>query len=159
MKHPLLWLIALLGLLLATVFAVAAFASANQSPTFSVTAIQAELARDPQAWVDRTVRVRGAVVYTGCFVATEGVLAFCAPPRLWLTTAIPGSAPAQMPLSWETTDPLPTFLRRVPLLSRLVPGPQAILWDVVATYRVRFRALTDACSAAGYEVVVLDGQP
>jgi hypothetical protein len=160
MRRPPFWLVALPGLLLATIVAVAALAGVGRSPVYSAAAVQTGLARDPQAWVGRTVRVRSVAVAAGCFVATESDLALCAPLRPWLHDADPGAAPTRMPLTWAGADPLPTFLCRVPLLSRLVPAPQAIQWDVVATYRVRLQALPSAlCSTTCYKAVVLDGQP
>ena len=91
MKHPPFWLVAPLGMLLASIIAVAAFVDVGRSPVYSAAAVQAGLARNPEAWVGRTVRVRGTAVAAGCFMATESALALCSPPRLWLDDADPGA--------------------------------------------------------------------
>jgi hypothetical protein len=60
MKRMRCWLAALLGPLLATALAVAALGGGvGRVPEHSVPEVLAGLARDPQAWLGRTVRPRG----------------------------------------------------------------------------------------------------
>jgi hypothetical protein len=58
-------------------------------------------------------------------------------------------------------DSVLAFLRRVPLLSGLLPALQAVRWEGVATYRVELRTMPGApCGAAPcYEVLLLDTAP
>jgi hypothetical protein len=69
MKRPLLLLIASLGLLCAPVVARMALGGAG-SPVYSVPAIQAAVTRAPQAWLGRTLWVRGIAVVADCPVVT-----------------------------------------------------------------------------------------
>jgi hypothetical protein len=65
-----------------------------------------------------------------------------------------------LPVAWAGPDPLPAFLRRLPVLGTLVPAPQVPRWGAVATYRVQFRVRAAACpSPPCYEALVLDAAP
>jgi hypothetical protein len=66
-----------------------------------------------------------------------------------------------LPLTVGPSNPLLAFVRRVPVLGGLAPAPQAVHWEVVATYRVRLGAMphrlcgTTPC----YEARLLDAAP
>jgi hypothetical protein len=53
------------------------------------------------------------------------------------------------------------WLRRVPVLGTLLPAPQVLHWGVVATYRVRLRAIPESScgSVVCFEAVLLDSAP
>jgi hypothetical protein len=133
--------------------------SAQSEPVYTVAALRAYLERDPSAWVQRTVRVRAIPAMRWCFVWS-----WPSPScRLW-EPALAGtgaSAAAPLPLAWGGAPPLPTLLRRVPVLDLLAPPPQAIRWGAPGIYRVQLHATT--CFAPGmspcYEVMVLDSSP
>jgi hypothetical protein len=61
-------------------------------------------------------------------------------------------------LAWATPDPLLAVVRRVPLLSGLLPAPEAVNWGTVATYRVQLRVMPDKpCGdTTCYEAMLLD---
>jgi hypothetical protein len=53
------------------------------------------------------------------------------------------------------------WLRRAPVLGTLLPAPQVLHWGVVATYRVRLRAIPESSCGSGvcFEAVLLDSAP
>jgi hypothetical protein len=85
----------------------------------------------------------------------------CRPPGIVLGDADPAEIVAPLPLVWASPNPLLGVVRRVPLLGDLLPAPQAVIWEEVATYRVELRAMSDeSCGAATcYEALVLDAAP
>ena len=99
---------------------------------YSVAQVQAGLRHNPQLWVGRTVLVYGVVI--GCPPGYP-----CPSPGARLGLASSSSVPlAQaLPLDCEPQDPWLMALRHVPLLSHLVPAPQALYMEGPADYRVR----------------------
>jgi hypothetical protein len=163
LRHPTRFLTAG-ALVLAGCAALAMMRPTSQDPVYSVSTLRADLRRDPEAWVGRTVRVR----------AIAQVCEVCGGQQVRLPgtgTDAAGSLPLMLLMPAEATggaEPLPLviapgsprleFLRHVPLLDHLVPAPQTIQWAVVAVYRVQLRV---AICAAGvpppcYATVVLD---
>ena len=148
------------GLCLVLGLALAGSGLRDRSPVYSVAAIQARLVRHPAAWAKRTVRVRGVAVAMPCALQPPATAVLCGAPRFALNDPDPAAAPLGLALAWARSDSLLTVLRRVPFLGSIVPAPQAIRWDVVAVYRVRFRALAGTpCGSGCYEAVVLDAAP
>jgi hypothetical protein len=147
------------GLCLLLGLALAVCGLRDRGPIYSVAAIQARLARHPDAWVGRTLLVRGVAVAPPCAQQSVTVV-LCGPLRFALRDPDPAAAPLGMALAWAGSDSLLTSLRRVPFVGSIVPAPQAIRWDVVAVYRVRFRALAGrSCGVGCYAAVVLDAAP
>jgi hypothetical protein len=150
----------LLGLALASgLAAVALRRPLDHGPVYTLAQVQAQLKRQPGAWVGRTVRVRG--VATKCFMLLEHGYFRCL-PLLQPHLSDPDLEVASEPLlAWAAPDPLLAFVRRVPLLGGPLPAPQAVDWWEVATYRVELRAIADGPCGAGtcYVAVVLDAAP
>jgi hypothetical protein len=134
---------------------------AAAGPISSVAEARANLAGRPRAWTDRPLLLRGVAVPAGTCVAPTGPPVLCAPPRVVLADADPTAAVAPLPLVWAAPDTLLAVVRRVPLLSGLLPAPEAMDWGTVATYRVELRSMPDAgCGAATcYEALLLDAAP
>jgi hypothetical protein len=127
-----------LGLLLATALAAAALdRHQEQGQAYSVRELRAGLQRAPGRWVGRTVQVRGMALSSGCVAWDAGRVESCRDRSAYLLDR-DGVSLLQV-AAWGP-DPLLAALRRLPLAGRLVPGPQAVRWGVVATYRVRLQA-------------------
>jgi hypothetical protein len=154
MTPPRTLLIGVLGLLLATVLAVAALARRPvQGPVYSVAQVEAQLARAPERWVGRTVRVSGVAwpclgwAYRPCLIHV---------PLLADADARVGLA-----LARQTAHPLLAVVQALPLVGRLVPPEQAPRWGVLASYRVQIRAVPRAACTYWpcYEALLLDTRP
>jgi hypothetical protein len=133
-------LAALLGLAL-TGSVLVVTASGSHAPPVSVlsaTALQRQLAHDPQRWLGRTLLVRGVAIARGCRIEA-GTLVLCSPRQVFLTD--PGPKPqavltdlypmllaAALPLVSARPDPLLTVMRHLPLLGRVLPPPQVVHW-------------------------------
>lgn len=107
------------------------------APVYSVATLRADLAREPRAWVGRTVRVRARPEICPREIEDEGM--GCGS---WRPTLVPPtvSDPGDFLLLVRGPgDPLLTTLRRLPALGRLLPAPQVVNWGAVAVYRVRLR--------------------
>jgi len=160
MKHPSFWLVAPLGVLLAAVLAVAAFAGVGRSPIYSVAAVQAGLARDPQAWLGRTVLVRGVV--EPCL--GSGSLArflHCHRQPQDRLDPDPATEGGSLPLVSGSQNVWLAFLRHLPLMDRVLPPQQTPQWRTLATYRVQLRAMPagDCTGQPYYEALLLDAAP
>jgi hypothetical protein len=145
------WLIALSGLLLATCTAmVTASRQLEGTQVYTVAQVQMHLARDDQPWVGRTILVRGMVA---------GEPAYHPVPSLVDADAAATADP--LPLAWTGPDPMRAYLRRLPVLGRLVPRVQAVHWGEVALYRVQLRAApANSCASPPcYEALLLDAAP
>jgi hypothetical protein len=145
------WLIGLSGLLLATCTAmVAASRQLENVRVYMVAQVQTHLARDAQWWVGRTILVQGMVA---------GEPAYHPIPSLVDTDAAATVAP--LPLVWTGLDPLRAYLRRLPVLGRLVPRAQAVRWGEGAVYRIQLRAApANSCpDRPCYEALLLDAAP
>lgn len=107
----------------------------RQDRVYTVPQVVGGLAHDPQAWVGRTVLVRGTAVR---------LLPTCLRGR-WCPTVLATSRllPARAVLLLEPgpTDPLVTRLRGLPLVNGVVPQPQRLRWDTPATYRLAFQVV------------------
>ena len=155
MKQFVLSSIAVLGLVLVALALVAISRERlDRARVYTVAEVQAKLAHDPEAWLHRTLRVRGIAVAAGCAGQTPDSTSLCGPPHFSLSDADPSGGPARLTLVWAGGSPLLTALRRLPLLGRFAPAPQEIRWEVVAVYRVRLQE-DPRCSAC-YEVLLPD---
>jgi hypothetical protein len=151
-------LIAVSGLALAIVGVLSAIRPPDQGPAYSVAALRTHLERDPQAWVNRTVRVRASA--EPCLLRMDGPGSPCHEWHPVLVDAGPGQEANALPLVLGRASPLLTLLRRLPLAGQLVLPAQAVRWGAVATYRVQLRAApASACpSPPCYEALLLDPQ-
>src|SRR5205085_2935673 len=135
-------------------------------PVYSVTELRARLTHDPGAWVGHVVLVRGTV--TGCGFGRPCPLVMvvqCAAPGPCRPIGMPGMMLVDQPTaSWlrglpvqlGAQNPQLAFLRRLPLVSRLVPPPQGVRWGIPAVYRVQLQPTQQpACSSSPcYEAVL-----
>jgi hypothetical protein len=156
MKHLRYWLVAPLGLLLATVLTVAALGShRSHGPVYSVAELRSHLAEDPQAWVGRIAGVRGIAVGSSCkpWPSPENTSCQGWQPSILLD---PGQL-IRLPLTLGAPNPLLALLLRLPLAGQLVPPPQVVHWGAVATYRVQLRtAPASSCpSPPCYQALLL----
>jgi hypothetical protein len=124
---------------------------AGGAPVYTVGQVEAGLARDPEAWTDRTFLLRGTAIVAECphFVAICGPLIVGGdrPPSMW----------DRLPLAAQVGPSGLAFLRRIPVLSSILPRAAVIRWDVPATYRVHLRAAASASVRnAGFAVVLVD---
>jgi hypothetical protein len=130
----------------------------DQGLVYSVAQVQAGLANQPQAWVGRTVRVRGVV--GGCPYKVAGPCASWQPelrePAPRSTEAGAGLVLVPVP---ARSDALTALLRRIPWVRMLVRGPQVVQWDIAATYQVELRTMPASqcggapCYEAGLQAV------
>jgi hypothetical protein len=152
------------GAYLSLVYDHGGSAGADQGTVYSVAAVDAHPARDPNVWLGRTIQVRGEIV--PCIVIPSVGSGPCA---VLVSGSGPGEGMSQsLSMSDDTLsatraglDPFRTLVRRVPLLGRLAPAPQELHWGVVATYRVRLAVVPDSICGTGecVEARLLDSSP
>jgi hypothetical protein len=149
------------GLALATgLAALAVRGQGDPGPVYTVALVQSHLERDPEAWLGRTLLVRGRIA--GCpGVLTPAIQQVCQRwDRYHLTDA---DAPATEPLALVTGDPsrLVAALRGLSLPGVLLPAAQVLHWGVDATYRAQLRAApADSCLLPPcYEALLPDAAP
>jgi hypothetical protein len=151
---------ALLGLLLVAALAIASRSSPmSWGPTYTLPALQAQVARQPSAWRTRIVLVRAVALACVSTVSPAPDRPWCLEPSL--SDAGPPDSPARLPFSVSTPSPLLAFLQRVPVLAGLVRTPQMLRWGTVATYRIQLRAVrAGSCLAPPcFEAQILDVAP
>jgi hypothetical protein len=137
---------------------------ADQGPVYSVAAVEANPAQDPELWLGRTIRVRGEFV--PCIASPRVGDGPCAilsaggePEDGFMGPA--SSTVAALPVVRVGLDPWRSFWRRAPLLGRLIPAPQVPHWGVVATYTVRLAAVPNVFCGINecVEALLLDSAP
>jgi hypothetical protein len=106
---------------------------------YSVPALRAAVAADPAVLVGHTVLVRGAIMDGWC-----PATASCIFGRQSLVDASQNLARGWLPVAIGRASGLLALLRRAPWLSRIVPGPKQVQWNVTRVYRVELRV------ASGY---------
>src|SRR2546423_254472 len=140
-------------------------------PVYTVTELRARLTHGPSAWVGHMVLVRGTV--TGCGFGRPCPLAMvvqcatpgpCRPIRLsgmMLVDQPTASWLRGLPVQLGTQNPQLAFLRRLPLVGRVVPPPQGVRWGIPAVYRVQLQPTQrSVCvSSPCYEAVLEDAAP
>jgi hypothetical protein len=159
MKGLMIALATLLGLALTLGSAVRAMSSpVHQGPVYAVAAVRALLLHDPAAWAGRVVGVRGIAVTSGCATWPSPEDTAC---RDWRAGMVDADGATALPLATGAPNALLALLHRLPLAGGLVPGPQAVRWGVLATYRVRLQTAPAAvCDAAPcYQAMLLDAAP
>jgi len=142
--------------LAALALVVAIIMATGQRPTpagavYTVAQARAGLARNPRAWVGRTILVRALVIrcrlVEGCVALPPGI------PRVGFVDGIPiiempRAAVLSQALPLQVgEDPFRSFLRRIPLLHGVIPAPRQLSPAHPATYRVRLIVETP-CAAA-----------
>ena len=161
MKHTLLWLAAILGLLLLTSQVSAVLTRHQvQGPVYTVDEVTTLLTRNPRAWVGRTVLVRG--VAEPC-LESEGPARFLQchhRPGDFLDPGLAGAS-GHLPLVSGAQSTWLIFLRHLPLVSLVLPPQQTPQWGDTATYRVQLQTMP-GCSYSFlfcYEALLLDAAP
>jgi hypothetical protein len=147
-----------LMLLLAAISLARSPAAGTGGPVYTVAALQERLARQPSAWIDRTVRVHA--VAEPCTVTADGPGAPCVERHPALVDV--GKSDAALPLlaGQGPRYALLALARRIPLLRRLMPAPASISWGVAAVYRIELRR--SACSGGAppcYAALLLAAAP
>ena len=160
--HPGL-LLALLGLILTTSLLVAITAGSDVTPgaVYSVAQVQAGLADHPQAWVGRTVRVRGMAEPCPWWGGTARLWQ-CADEPLILVSDPADLVAEPLPLSRLAPDALLAVLRALPLLHDLVARSRAVPVFTPARFGVRLHRLAaQSCGGRSpcYAVVLLAVAP
>jgi hypothetical protein len=154
MKHPLLLLVAPLGLLIATALAVSALDGRQErGAVYSVGELQMSVQHAPGRWVGRTVRVRGVAwpcqgwAYGPCLIRSP-----------FLADV---GADAGLVLARQPAGPLSAVLRAMPLVGDLMLPRQIPQWGVLAAYRVQIRAVPAVSCVYWpcYEALLLDAAP
>jgi hypothetical protein len=112
---------------------------------YGVSEVSAGLAQTPERWVGATVWVQGVLAGARQQHDTRGEWEIVAPPHLadpvGMAMGVPFTATMDLAVSWSTATPLWAWLRRLPLLGRVLPRPQTAQWGRLATYRVRLRVV------------------
>lgn len=140
MKRRAALVLAALTLAIAIIIAIGRQPSSTEA-VYTVAQTRAGLARNPRAWIGRTILVRGLVIQCrlveGCVALPPGI------PRVGLVDGIPiiemprvAVLSQALPLRVDE-DPLRLLLRRLPLLRGIVPAPRQLSTAQSATYRVR----------------------
>ena len=124
---------------------------AGGAPVSTVGQVEAGLSRNPEAWKDRTFLLRGTAIVADC----PHVVAMCGP--LLVGGDRPPSMWDRLPLAAQVGPSGLAFLRRIPVLSSILPGAVVIRWGVPATYRVHLRAAPCAPVGTACYTVVLVG--
>ena len=142
------------------------------SRVYTVAELRTSLMRDPGAWVGHVVLVRGTV--TGCGFGRLCPLVMvvrCPTPGPCRPIGLPGmlllvDQPTAnwlrgLPVQLGTETSQLAFLRRLPLVGRVVPPPQVVRWGIPAVYRVQLQpANRSVCgSSPCYEAVLEDAAP
>ena len=162
-------ILALLGLACAAgLMMVVMHAVGAASPVYTVTELRTSLAHDPRAWVGHVVLVRGTVTGCGFGLPCPLVMAVrcaprgsCRPIRLsgmMLVDQPTASWLRGLPVQLGTQNPQLAFLRRLPLVGRVVPPPQVVHWGIPAVYRVQVQATQQSVCGRSpcYEAVLED---
>jgi hypothetical protein len=124
------------------------------------------MARDPGEWVGRTVWLAAEAEQCIQYVKVDGHTV-CAG---WQDILVdPGAripapnliAAPSLPFARQPENPALAVLRRLPLLSQILPAGQQPQWGLISTYRVWLRANAQGmCSTPRcYSVVLLDALP
>ena len=105
---------------------------------YTVAQVRAGLARNPRAWVGRTVLVRGTMVVID-FACPYGGDGFKCTPIHWEELDPDAPGPQPLILAPASASPLLTFLQRLPLVGSSMPWAQS-LREGPGVYRVQLRA-------------------
>jgi hypothetical protein len=156
MKPLLVSFVAVAGLAIAVPFAVTRQANSRDTNTvYSVAALRARLDRQPGAWVEQAVLVRAVAGRCIDWVGVQG--STCVQWSQELLDADASRADV-LPLVIRPMPPLQAFLRRLPLMGRLVPTAPVVYWGVTGVYQVQLIAApARSCSSSTcFEALLLD---
>ena len=125
-------------------------------PVYTVSELRTGLADNPHAWLGHTVLVRGVALGPTCPPNASCVFAWPV-----LVDADATGPDSSLLLSMGPANSLLALLRRLPLLGRLMPGPQLLRWGRPAVYRVQVRDAARKLprGTRHYEAVLLDPAP
>jgi hypothetical protein len=141
--------------------------STAASPVYTVAVLRAYLARQPEAWLDRPLRVR-AIAHRPLRVrqVADACSAWTGPERTSpcmklqpeITDPSTATGTAALPLAPGPVPSLVAVLRRLPLIGTIAPLPQEPHWDALAVYRIELHALWcgPAQPPCAYEALLLD---
>ena len=104
---------------------------------YTVAQVRAGLARNPRAWVGRTVLVHGTLVVMA--FACPDVGGFKCTPIQWEELDPDAPGPQPLILAPAPASPLLALVHRIPLVGPLMPWPQP-LREGPGVYRVQLRA-------------------
>ncbi|HWE60114.1 MAG TPA: hypothetical protein VHB98_00230 [Chloroflexota bacterium] len=132
-------------------------AVAASGPTYSVPALDAHLARDPAAWLHRGLRMRAALDSI-CTVAMSTYPPSCAAMQTTFVDPNPASTAPPLPMVWGKAPGFLAFLRRLPLVGKLVQPPQLLDGSGPAVYQVQLQPgdCVQPSNGPCYEAVLLD---
>ena len=105
---------------------------------YTVAQVRAGLARNPRAWVGRTVLVRGTMVVM-VFACPYGGDGFKCGALQWEELDPDAPGPQPLILAPASASPLLTFLQRLPLVGSSMPSAQP-LREGPGVYRIQLRA-------------------
>jgi hypothetical protein len=169
--------VAVMALALLGGVSLAAVLSATSRAVYSVAQVRSGLAHHPGAWVGQTILVRGIVLGGGFPIRFR--LVHVVRPAMSIPIVALAISPLQpsdalvdastqspalgLPLAYGPSDPVLSFLRRLPWIGRFAPGPQRLSasQDGPAVYRVRLQvAPAGTCGRRRcYEALLLDSAP
>ncbi len=119
---------------------------------YTLAEVSAGIVHHSRRWNGATVWVRGMVIAVHRWRALDGGEAFVALPLL----TDPASGALALPLRRGAPDPLWVTLRRLPLLGGVLPRPQPVRWNQVATYHIHLRVLPGGACLPCYTAMLLD---
>jgi hypothetical protein len=151
-------LVALLSVLLSSVpVAITAGSHIAQGPVYATAQAQAGLVDHPQAWVGRTIWVRGLAMPCPWWGGTTRLWE-CADDALILVADPIDPVAEPFPLNQEAPAGILAVLHGLPFLHGLAPLSRAVPVFTPARFRVRLRSLaTQPCGGRfpRYEAVLL----
>lgn len=153
--RPFALLLLLAGLVLPSGYAAASLRLGDHPPLYTVASLRAHLDHHPQIWVGQTVLVRATLA--GCPYVRPGPCASWRPLLVDRLVEAGGLSALPVQLHGARTGCLETALRRLPLVSALLPAPRALGWEARGIYRVQLRTAPAAsCGHAPcYEALLL----
>lgn len=136
-RRALLGLAIVLAVVIASGLLKTTTSSARSTRVYTVAQVRAIMARDPNEWVGRTVRVQGRVVITLLACPYNGRFWCHAIQWAEIDPDVPGPRP--LLVVPESANPLLAALRRLPVVGRYVPASRA-LREGRGVFRIRLRA-------------------
>lgn len=155
-------LLALLGAAtLSLVVALAATHTASRAgdeSVYTVAAIRVRLARRPEAWINRPLRVRATARACSAWLGPAHASP-CLDQQVMLADPAAGVEP--LPVALGGAPRLVAFLRRLPLLRLAAPAPQHLRWETPTVYRIQLHSVPCGSSLPSrcYEALLLDAAP
>lgn len=123
-------------------------------PVITPRQLRAQPMRRPQDWLGRIVPVRGILAISQRSTCPQRTA--CLATQAVLLDLDPAAGDARLPLAWGPTDPFLARLHALPLVGRLAPPAQELVWGRPAIYRLRIQRAPDAICVGCVEGLVLD---